>query len=276
MKQIKLIFILFLFGNILLMLSACSKKDDDIQQLLMTLIESQNSNNGEGNSNGDGNGNEGGDNGGDNANNGSGSLKSCPDSNHPHMIDLGLPSGTKWACCNVGATKPEEYGNYYAWGETQPKSMYNWDTYRWANGGYDNLTKYNTNSNFGTVDGKTALDASDDAATANWGTPWCMPSYEQIEELHQKATCTWTTKNGVYGEKFTGSNGGMVFLPAAGYRWSRDLDYASSDGFYWSSTLIVYTTTYYAYGLRISSGSSYWGSFFDRYYGQSVRPVCQN
>ena len=87
--------------------------------------------------------------------------------NGHEWVDLGLPSGTKWATCNVGATKPEEYGNYYAWGETETKTTYNWSTYKWCNGSAETQTKYCTNSDYGTVDNKTVLDLEDDAARAN-------------------------------------------------------------------------------------------------------------
>ena len=87
-------------------------------------------------------------------------------------VDLGLPSGTLWATCNVGASKPEEYGDYYAWGETEPKEVYDWSTYRWCNGGRTSLTKYNTKSSYGIVDNKTELELEDDAAYVNWGPSW--------------------------------------------------------------------------------------------------------
>ena len=194
----------------------------------------------------------------------------CPDSNHPHMIDLGLPSGTKWACCNVGASAPEEYGNYYAWGETQPKSVYDWDTYEWGSNWYQ-LTKYITNSSYGTVDNDTTLDAQDDAATANWGAPWRMPSQSQIQELLSSTTPTRTTQNGVNGQRFTGPNGGTIFLPAAGGRWDSDLGGAGSYGYYWSSTLYENGPSH-AYYLSFYGGHAFWdGNYRD--YGLSVRPV---
>ena len=194
----------------------------------------------------------------------------CPDNNHPHLIDLGLPSGTLWACCNVGAHAPEEYGGYFAWGETTEKSWYDWSTYKWSDAS-QNLTKYNTNGRYGIVDGKTTLEPSDDAATANWGAPWHMPSLTQIKELHVKCTSTWTSVNGVIGQKFVGPNGGTVFLPAAGYRWGSELYYAGSYGYYWSSTLYE-SSLYNAYNLFFHSGGAYWRSDY-RYDGQSVRPV---
>ena len=103
-------------------------------------------------------------------------------------VDLGLPSGTKWATCNVGATAPEEYGDYFAWGETEPKTTYNWDTYKWCNGSEDTFTKYNTKSSYGTVDNKTQLELADDAARANWGGQWRMPTDAEWTELCKNCT----------------------------------------------------------------------------------------
>ncbi|MCQ2319676.1 MAG: hypothetical protein MJZ90_12290 [Bacteroidales bacterium] len=98
-------------------------------------------------------------------------------------VDLGLPSGLLWATCNVGADSPEDYGDYFAWGETETKSDYDWDTYKWCNGSYNTLTKYNTKSSYGTVDNKTTLELSDDAARANWGGSWRMPTEAEFQEL---------------------------------------------------------------------------------------------
>ncbi len=188
---------------------------------------------------------------------------SCPDSNHPHMIDLGLPSGTKWACCNVGAHSPEEYGNYYAWGETSPKSWYEWDTYAY----------YNSNTDEYVSIGSDISGTSYDAATANWGAPWCMPSRVQIQELLNYCSSTWTTQNGVNGRKFVGSNGGAVFIPAAGLHWGSGLHYAGSGGGYWSSTLDE-SDSGSAYELFFDSDFAGWGSYGgDRGDGRSVRPV---
>lgn len=193
-----------------------------------------------------------------------GELQSCPDSNHPHWIDLGLPSGTKWACCNVGARAPVDYGNYYAWGETQPKSVYNWSTYQYYNGNMSYPDCY-------IYIGSDIAGTSYDAATANWGAPWRMPSLTQIQELLNYTTSTWTTENGVNGQKFTGSNGGSIFFPAAGIRWSSGLNEAGLYGHYWSSTLYLD----FAYHLYFSSANAHWGSYSSqtRSYGQSVRPV---
>ena len=186
-------------------------------------------------------------------------LTSCPDSNHPHMIDLGLPSGTLWACCNVGAKKPEDYGGYYAWGETKTKSTYNWSTYIHCGG-----TK-KTCRNLGF----NITGTSYDAATANWGMSWKMPTIGQFKELHDKTTSVWITRFGVKGRKFTGPNGGTIFLPAAGYMWDGGLFNVGSWGRYWSSTPYDGDD---AYGLNFISGNVDTGSCW-RGGGRSVRPV---
>ena len=103
--------------------------------------------------------------------------------NGHEYVDLGLPSGIKWATCNVGATTPEEYGDYFAWGETQPKDYYDWSTYKYCNGDEYSITKYCTRSTYGTVDIKTTLELSDDAARVNWGGKWRMPTIEEQKEL---------------------------------------------------------------------------------------------
>ena len=164
----------------------------------------------------------------------------------------------------MGASAPEDYGNYYAWGETQPKSVYSWDTCQYYN---DNLIEPDSYIYIGSDIAGTSYDA----ATANWGAPWRMPSLEQIEELVNNTTSTWTTENGVYGQKFTGSNGDALFFPAAGYRWFSDLDGAGSLGSYWSSTLYE-DGPIRAYHLYFYSGRASW-SYYIRDYGHSVRPV---
>jgi hypothetical protein len=194
--------------------------------------------------------------------------------NHEY-VDLGL--SVKWATCNVGASKPEEYGDYFAWGETQPKSNYDWSTYKWCNGSYDTQTKYNTNSSYGTVDNKTTLDLGDDAARANWGGSWRMPTDAELTELREQCTWTWTTQNGVYGYKVTSKKSGYtnksIFLPAAGYRSGSSLGSAGSDGDYWSSSLLTVIPSdawYVGFG-----SSNVYRDYYYRYYGFSVRPVCQ-
>lgn len=181
----------------------------------------------------------------------------CPDDHHPHMIDLGI--GTLWSCCNVGASTPEGYGNYYAWGETSPKSVYNWDTYAYGSS-WDNVVNI----------GSDISGTSYDAARANWSAPWRMPTLAECQVLHN-CTSEWTTLNGVYGRKFTGPNGGSIFLPAAGYRWDGGLYDAGSSGLFWSSTLYE-SRPGVAYVFNFFSGSTGWGRSYSDY-GLSVRPV---
>ena len=185
-------------------------------------------------------------------------------------VDLGL--SVKWATFNVGATKPEEYGDYFAWGETTTKSTYNWSTYKYCNGSSSTLTKYNNSSSYGSVDNKTQLELSDDAAAVNWGGNWRMPTKAEQDELRNNCTWTWTTQNGVNGYKVTGANGNSIFLPAAGYRTGSSLYYAGSSGDYWASSLYADGPNC-AYYLYFSSSLVDWGDY-GRYYGQSVRPVC--
>ena len=186
-------------------------------------------------------------------------------------VDLGL--SVKWATMNVGATKPEEYGDYFAWGETSTKSTYNWSTYTLCKGSSSTLTKYNTNSSYGTVDNKTQLELSDDAARANWGGSWRMPTDAEMTELRSNCTWTWTTQNGVNGYKVTSkSNGNSIFFPAAGSRSGSSLDYAGSSGLYWSSSLY---TDYPNLAWYMSVKSGYVDRhYYHRYRGHAVRPVC--
>lgn len=154
-------------------------------------------------------------------------------------VDLGLPSGTLWATCNVGAVMPYENGYYFAWGETQPKSYYGWGTYKYCNGSEKTLTKYCYSSNYGYdgfTDNLTILQSGDDAATINWGNDWHTPTTEQWWELIVNTTSAWTTQNGIYGKVFYGG-GQSLFLPAAGSRDEYSLQNAGSSGSYWSSSL---------------------------------------
>lgn len=189
-------------------------------------------------------------------------------------VNLGL--SVKWATCNVGATKPEEYGEYFAWGETQSKTNYTWPTYMFrASGNTDNgvkFNKYNYNYTYGTVDNMTVLDLEDDAAFVNWGGSWRMPTDEEWTEL--RTVCTWSliTQNGVDGMLVTGPNGKSIFLPAADYRAGNNLDRAGATGCYWSSSL---SSEYPNRALavyffnEVSRGSGI------RYIGLSVRPVSE-
>ena len=191
-------------------------------------------------------------------------------------VDLGLPSGTLWATCNIGATKPEGYGNYYAWGETTTKSNYDWSTYKLCKGSKNTMTKYCTHSSYGTVDNKTELDSADDAATVNWGSNWQMPSLAQFQELINSnyTTTTWTTQNGFYGREITSKiNGNSIFLPATGWRNGASLNEAGTYGYYWSRSLST-SGSELACDLDTYSRNIQVSEFSSRNYGLSVRPVC--
>ena len=170
-------------------------------------------------------------------------------------VDLGLPSGLKWATCNVGASNPEDYGNYYAWGETSPKSSYT----------EDNCSTWE--QNIGDIAGTHR-----DAARVNWGGSWRMPRRAEIDELAEECDWTWTSINGHNGYRVTGPNGNSIFLPAAGYRYASSY-YVGSRGYYWSSTPYE-SNTRDAYGLYFDSGfhSRNWSN---RSGGLSVRPVLE-
>ena len=198
-------------------------------------------------------------------------------SNGHEYVDLGLPSGLKWATCNVGATAPEEYGDYFAWGEVEPKDYYDWSTYKYCAGSHKTMTKYCSDSYYGKdgfTDSKTVLDPEDDAATANWGGAWRMPTKEEQDELRNNCTWAWTTQNGVNGYKVTGPNGNSIFLPAAGYVDEGSLYNAGSDGLYWSSSLYTVIPDH-AYYVNFDSDYVGWGNDGSRYYGLTVRPVCK-
>lgn len=186
-------------------------------------------------------------------------------------VDLGL--SVKWASCNVGATKPEEYGDYFAWGEVKPKEYYDWSTYKYCNGTVKTLTKYYSKTDYGIVDNNTMLDSEDDAATVNWGGAWRMPTDAEFTELREKCKWKWTKQNRVKGYKVIGPNGNSIFLPAAGYMYGSSLDYVGSYGLYWSSSLNTSTSSD-AYGVNFYSSSVYWSNR-NRYVGYSVRPVCK-
>ena len=193
------------------------------------------------------------------------------------FVDLGLPSGTLWATCNVGANSPEEYGDYFAWGETTTKTTYNWSTYLYCNGSYRTMTKYCSNSNYGYngfIDNLTTLEATDDAATVNWGYAWRTPTKDEFDELNNNCTVTWITQNGINGRLFTSNiNGNSIFLPAAGIRDGSGFNHVGIRGQYWSSSL---DTNYQdnVMFLHLHSGN-YVVESGHRYYGRSVRPVYQ-
>ena len=191
----------------------------------------------------------------------------------PEYVDLGLPSSVKWATFNVGATQPEEYGDYFAWGETEPKELYDWSTYKWCDGSYNTLTKYNTDSEYGVVDNKKILESSDDAAYVNWGGNWRMPSVDEWNELLSHCSLKWEERNGVSGVALVSvQNGNSLFLPAAGvYHYDNGLVNLNVEGWYRTNSLDESRGT-------ISLGFSYTGSLDwyanDRCFGQPVRPVC--
>ena len=185
-------------------------------------------------------------------------------------VDLGL--SVKWATMNVGATTPEDYGDYFAWGETSTKSTYDWSTYFDTNDGGNTFTKYNNEG------GKTVLDLADDAAHVNLGGSWRMPTQAEWQELHDNCTWTWTTQNGINGYKVTskkaGYTGKFIFLPAAGDRYGSGLINVGSNGGYWSSSLNEDGSSF-AWSLYFDSDGHglYGGDGGRRYFGLSVRPV---
>ena len=196
-------------------------------------------------------------------------------------VDLGL--SVKWASCNLGAEKPENFGNYYAWGEVAPKVEYTWSTYKYAK---DSLpTKYCSDSTYGYnsfTDSITTLTLEDDAAHVNWGDNWRMPTYDEWGELHNECTWTWTVQNEVNGYQVTSKkNGNSIFLPAAGYRIGSDTIDAGEEvegnrrysGRYWSSFVRESDPDYAWYFYFGEKGQG--RSIYSRRHGFSVRPVCQ-
>ena len=213
------------------------------------------------------------------------------------VVDLCLPSGIKWATCNVGATNPWDYGNYYAWGETQAKSKYHWDTYKYCNATKNSLTKYNNAASNGTIDNKTTLEPADDVATAVCGADFSMPTTADWDELSNQCYWVWTNNyNGqnvsgyiVYHAKSDGDKGVKVyvdgtaldsyslsdvhiFLPAAGYRFNSGLYFAGGAGHFWSSSLYGHDPSGARYS-NFNSNNVYPSSHDDRCNGLSVRPV---
>lgn len=186
-------------------------------------------------------------------------------------VDLGLTSGTLWATCNVGADSPEAYGSYFAWGEVTTKASYLWTNYAYCSGTETTITKYCADSSHGTVDNKTILDPEDDAAVVNWGASWCMPTYEQQDELRKECTWTWTTVNGKAGYMVESKkNGNSIFMPAAG-NYGTSLLRAGTDGYYWSRSLITKTSSTAYCHYFTSSENRYSGG--TRYVGRPVRAI---
>ena len=185
-------------------------------------------------------------------------------------VDLGL--SVKWASVNIGANKPEEYGDYFAWGETEPKKSYDYSTYKWLQGKYYTLTKYNTDYDFGnTIDNKIVLDKEDDAAVANWGGSWRMPTVTECIELNEN--CIWTpiTQNGVKGYQIKSKkNGNTIFLPAAG-SYSQGRYFSEGQCACWSSSLCI---SYPGNAHTVSESTNALSYGTDRCEGLPIRPVC--
>lgn len=203
-------------------------------------------------------------------------------------VDLGIvmtrEDGTTyklyWAKSNLSesglCTNPEDYGDYYAWGETETKENYSWSTYKFCTSSSGPFSKYCTNSPYGTVDNKTVLDPADDVASVKLGGKWRMPTDAEWTELRTKCTWTWTTNyngTGVSGQIVTATNGNSIFLPAAGDRYDTPRGYACFDGNYWSSSLYT-VSPYDARGVYFGSDFASMGSDY-RCIGRSVRPVSE-
>ena len=185
-------------------------------------------------------------------------------------VDLGL--SVKWATCNIGADNPEEYGVYFAWGEIQPKSNYFWNTYKYCDGDKYSMNKYCVDSSYGTVDNKTTLEPSDDAANANWGGDWRMPTREEVNELLNE--CNWQkeTINGVNGYTVEGPNGNTIFLPAAGTMYEMELLDKNAYCAYWSSSLDDQMFSYGAFTFYFYPDEVSW-NYYERCSGLPIRPV---
>ena len=192
-------------------------------------------------------------------------------------VDLGL--SVKWAKCNLGAKTETDYGDYFQWGETTPDTDYTWATYKYCNGTYDTLTKYNPDGYYGTVNNKTTLDPEDDAARAKMGGDWRMPTRDELLELYNNTTNEWVTNfnsTGVNGRKFTSKTdkNKYIFIPASGYYEGGSVRAVGEEGCVWSSSLTPLNNYYTPHA---------WGSCFismngalsrmNRCYGQSVRGV---
>ena len=182
----------------------------------------------------------------------------------PDALDLGL--SVKWATCNLGATSPEEYGDYFAWGETEPKEKYSWETYKWGS----SLSKYNA------TDDKKILDPEDDAAHVRLGDKWRIPSVEEHNELIENCVWTCTTFNDITGYKVTAKNGNSIFLPTVGYKGSNGPSYpAGQYGLYWLRDV---NESSYAYLFNIQylgASPSIISKMGTRCYGFAIRPVCE-
>jgi uncharacterized protein (TIGR02145 family) len=188
-------------------------------------------------------------------------------------VDLGL--SVKWATCNVGANVPEEYGGYYAWGEIETKSTYDWTTHKYYDSTTGSFLKYNDWwHQSGVHDNKMTLDPSDDVAHINWGGNWRMPDEDELRELRDKCTLVFCNQNGVQGYRITSTvNGCSIFVPASGKKVGKQLDEVGDVAYFWSINRIEQKSEYAVY-MKVSSPYLQ-VPFTDRCYGFSVRPVCR-
>ena len=212
----------------------------------------------------------------------------CPDNQHPHLIDLGLPSGKKWACCNVDATSPDECGGYYAWGEKSEKSDYSWATYSHCNGTEgtcQGIGRKHQDEHYA-LESNYYIDGTEfDVAYSNWGG-WQIPTYLEFKELFDECSGDVTYVNGELGRKITGPNGNSIFLPFGGWREGTDMHYEGDPnlwtpvGHYWTSFCmpkdnVVDNATYVSVGIDAEKGTmsySYWNDA-PRCNGYTVRPT---
>lgn len=191
-------------------------------------------------------------------------------------VDLGLPNGTLWATCNVGADSPEDEGEFFSWGETAPKEVFGWKNYQYGNliDEHYEFTKYCSDSVYGLdgfVDDLILLEPADDVAATVWGSDWRMPTKKEWEELFENTVGVWSELNGVEGWLLTAPNGNTLFLPAAGYWWN-DIYNNVGLGLYWSSTLNT-EFPYRAWGFHFNVDSGHICGSSDRCRGQVVRAV---
>lgn len=191
-------------------------------------------------------------------------------------VDLGLPSGNLWAKCNVGAARPEDVGDYFAWGETATKNMYDWKQYKYSDfvDGEYLLNKYCTDSTCGVngfTDNITELEPSDDAVVVNWGSGWRMPTYDDFDELYQNTNYEWVSMNGVEGRLLTGPNGNSIFLPSTGFYLDNEIICANL-GLYWSKTLQSQWQIA-AWSLHFDDTNCHVCGSYERSRGQVIRAV---
>lgn len=187
-------------------------------------------------------------------------------------VDLGLPSGTKWASTNIGTALPEGEGSFFAWGESYTKPYYDYTYYVHCNGTPKTLIKYCTNPEYGTTDFKTSLEAADDAATTLWGESWRMPTTADINELIDNCTWTLDSINDQLGFYVTGKNGNKIFIPMAGTKYQQSWEYANKRGYYWTSDLDA-SGDMYGVGLFLSRKGAQIGVQYSRGSGHNIRPV---